>query len=571
MFSSACRSLLFLCSVFVALFLLCLATRLEAQTQTDHERRLKEGLDRLESRLAPVKERNQTYLQKQQASTGPEPQEQPEARCFQVKTIQVDGVTLFTPEQINTITASYQDQCLSLNAINQLVEALSTLYLDSGYVTSRAFVQPQNLADGQLELVVLEGRAEQLISAENQFSQRELDFAFPALDQRLLNIRDIEQGLENLNALAKNSATVDLRPGQQQGGTIVAIQNQPQEFAWRGGLGIDDSGNASTGLYQVDANLSVDNSVGINDNLYLSAATSAGSHSLPQSDSDSYALHWSFPLDYWRFSAQTQYYKYLQMVIGNLISFQTSGSSLNHSIRAERVLWRGQQSKWTSQLTLIRKSSKNYVEDVFLDTSSRKIYVANLGLAYQHKLSQGEISLGLNIERSVPWFGAKTELASAEDDFQFTKYMFDMNYSSQFELGSQPFYWRSAASYLYSPKIILASEGMAVGSRYTVRGVNQGSLFGYKGGYIRNDLTAPVSWALTPDIQHLVSVHLDLGMTNLPDFENFNADWLASAGLGYQMVFLGVSTQIAYHRTLRVPGFMASDQHEAIASIRFNF
>ncbi len=571
MFSSTYRRFLFLCSVFPALLLLCLTTSLEAQTQTEHERRLKEGLDRLENRLAPVKERNQTYLQKQDVSSSPEPETQAESRCFPVKTIQVEGVTLFTSEQIKTITEVYQNQCLSLNGINQLVEALSTLYLDAGYVTSRAFVQPQNLADGQLELVVLEGRAEQFISTENQFSQRELDFAFPELHQRLLNIRDIEQGLENLNSLAKNSATVELRPGQQQGGSIVAIQNQPQPFAWRGGIGIDNSGDASTGMYQLDANLSVDNGVGINDNLYLSVASSAGRHSLPQSDSDSYALNWTFPLDYWRFSAQTQYYKYLQMVIGNLISFQTSGSSLNHSLSAERVLWRGQQSKWIGQLTLIRKSSKNYVEDVFLDTSSRKIYVANAGLSYQHKLLQGEFLLGLNVERSVPWFGAKTELASAEDDFQFTKYMLDMNYSTQFELGTQAFYWSSAASYLYSPKIILASEGMAVGSRYTVRGVNQGSLFGYKGGYIRNDLTAPVSWALTPDMQHLVSVHLDLGMTNLPDFENYNADWLASAGIGYQMVFLGISTQIAYHQTLRVPDFMASDQHEAIASIRFNF
>lgn len=571
MFFSTYRPFLFLYSVCPALFLLCLTTSLEAQTQTEHERRLKEGLDRLENRLAPVKERNQTYLQKQNLSSSPEPDTQAESRCFPVKTILVEGVTLFTQEQIKTITEAYQDQCLSLNGINQLVEALSTLYLEAGYVTSRAFVQPQNLADGQLELVVLEGRTEQLISTENQFSQRELDFAFPELQQRLLNIRDIEQGLENLNSLAKNSATVELRPGQQQGGSIVAIQNQPQPFAWRGGIGIDNSGDASTGMYQLDTNLSVDNGVGINDNLYLSVASSAGRHSLPQSDSDSYALHWTFPLEYWRFSVQTQYYKYLQMVIGNLISFQTSGSSLNHSLSAERVLWRGQQSKWIGQLTLIRKSSKNYVEDVFLDTSSRKIYVANAGLSYQRQLAQGELLLGLNVERSVPWFGAKTELASAEDDFQFTKYMLDMNYRTQFELGTQAFYWSSAASYLYSPKIILASEGMAVGSRYTVRGVNQGSLFGYKGGYIRNDLTAPVSWQLTPDMQHLMSVHFDLGMTNLPDFENYNADWLASAGIGYQMVFLGISTQIAYHQTLRVPDFMASDQHEAIASIRFNF
>ena len=330
MFFSTYRPFLFLYSVCPALFLLCLTTSLEAQTQTEHERRLKEGLDRLENRLAPVKERNQTYLQKQNLSSSPEPDTQAESRCFPVKTILVEGVTLFTQEQIKTITEAYQDQCLSLNGINQLVEALSTLYLEAGYVTSRAFVQPQNLADGQLELVVLEGRTEQLISTENQFSQRELDFAFPELQQRLLNIRDIEQGLENLNSLAKNSATVELRPGQQQGGSIVAIQNQPQPFAWRGGIGIDNSGDASTGMYQLDTNLSVDNGVGINDNLYLSVASSAGRHSLPQSDSDSYALHWTFPLEYWRFSVQTQYYKYLQMVIGNLISFQTSGSSLNH-------------------------------------------------------------------------------------------------------------------------------------------------------------------------------------------------------------------------------------------------
>ncbi|MDV0916573.1 POTRA domain-containing protein, partial [Enterobacter asburiae] len=76
-----------------------------------------------------------------------------------------------------------------------------------GYITSRAFLTEQDLSGGQLNIVVLEGRLE-AIRLEGE-TPRMLKMAFPGRVGGILNLRDIEQGMEQINRLRSEPVQIE--------------------------------------------------------------------------------------------------------------------------------------------------------------------------------------------------------------------------------------------------------------------------------------------------------------------------------------------------------------------------
>lgn len=542
----------------------------QQQPVSNHEKQIKQGIDRINNQLDPLLEGQDVFLQDLYGVEQQLAETDATETCFTILNIDVEGVSLIDAPSMASVTLPYQDQCLGLNQINNLVAAISNLYLEKGLVTSRAYIKPQDLSDGTLSIFVLEGVVESIQSDDGDLSARQLAFAFPTEVQEVLDLRELEQGLENLNRLGQNRATLSLLPGIQQGGTIVNIQNQRSK-RWRGSVGINNTGVEDTGEYQLDANFIYDNLLGLNDSLITSVSSNIGSHKLPQAKSRSYSLVNSIPYDYWLFNINSNYFEYEQSVLGSSTDFLTSGSSFNTSISADHLFYRGQADKLNFAVSFTRKESRNFIEDVFLDTSSRTLYVWDLASHYVLHLPFGSLNTAFHINKSVAWFDAKTELAEAEDDFQFTKYLLDLGFSSRFQLGMQTVLYSSNLHLLYSPKTILASEGLTVGGRYSVRGLSQSSLFGYRGAYIRNDFTLPfeTSW---PVLQRLdVLLGLDAGSTNLPEFDDKNSDWVAGANLSLRLYDEKFTVTLSYARALRVPDFLNAQRQELDFSVRFNF
>jgi len=542
----------------------------QAQSLSEHEKQLKQGLDRLEQQIAPLQQRPDVRLERPEAVITDFSALENTEQCFAVNAINVQGSVKLSPKQITQITQPFVGQCLGLAHINALVGAISNLYLEQGYVTSRAYIAPQDLSDGSLDLVVVEGVIEGFDSVDGSITPQQLKWAFPAQPGEVLNIRALEHGIENLNSVARNNAKVDLTPGAEQGGTLVAIANQTAR-PWRGSLGVNNNGVASTGEYQLDGNLVFDNVFGLNDTAFLSASTNIGGHELPHAESRSYAASWSLPFGYWQFSLSNNYYAYEQTVVGNVIDFSISGSSLNSGMQLGRNLYRSQTGKLDFTLGFTRKDSKNYIEDIFLETSSRTLYVWDLAAGYRHFLPQGTLSLNAGIIKSVAWFDAKRQVVAAEDDFQFTKYRLNVGYNTQLELAGQPLLYAASAELLYSPKVILASEGLTVGGRYSVRGLSQSSLFGYKGGYLRNDISLPLQtdWAELNQLHYFFGV--DAGWSNLPEYPDKRREWVAGSVVGVKLFDRNLSITMSYARALRVPDFLQQKQQEIDVSVRLNF
>jgi hemolysin activation/secretion protein len=85
-----------------------------------------------------------------------------DTRCFPVKGIDIKGAEHLSPSERESLLKPYVGQCVGVTQLDELLKVITQRYIDKGLVTSRAYLPQQDLSGGQLSLLVVEGRLEQL-------------------------------------------------------------------------------------------------------------------------------------------------------------------------------------------------------------------------------------------------------------------------------------------------------------------------------------------------------------------------------------------------------------------------
>ena len=98
--------------------------------------------------------------------------------------------------------------------------------MQRGYITSRAFLTEQDLSAGELTIPVLEGKLDE-IHLEGQHP-RALTMAFPGLEGKILNLRDIEQGMEQINRVRSTPVQIAIQPSPKAGYSVVNLTAKPE-------------------------------------------------------------------------------------------------------------------------------------------------------------------------------------------------------------------------------------------------------------------------------------------------------------------------------------------------------
>jgi hypothetical protein len=193
------------------------------------------------------------------------------------------------------------------------------------------------LKSGTLKLAIVPGYIRHVTLTKESDDYIQLYSAFPAHEGNLLDLRDIEQGLENLQRLPTVEASMEILPGEKPGESDVVITRK-QSKMWRLGLSLDDAGTETTGRYQGGVTLSLDNPFSLSDLLYVSA-----SHDLNDKSgkgSKNYTAHYSVPFGYWMLGVTGSDYDYHQTIAGLNGDYRYSGKSKNLDVQLSRVLHR---------------------------------------------------------------------------------------------------------------------------------------------------------------------------------------------------------------------------------------
>lgn len=74
-----------------------------------------------------------------------------------VTQVEVVGSTVFGSREFDPIVQPLQGRAVSLEALRQAADQITQLYLNQGYITSRAILTEQSLTDGRVKIQVIEG------------------------------------------------------------------------------------------------------------------------------------------------------------------------------------------------------------------------------------------------------------------------------------------------------------------------------------------------------------------------------------------------------------------------------
>ncbi|WP_338092939.1 POTRA domain-containing protein [Serratia liquefaciens] len=103
-------------------------------------------------------------------------------------------------------------------------------------------------------------------------SKLALGMAFPGMAGDVLSLRDIEQGMEQLNRLPSQQVSIDIQPGAHAGYSRVVLQRSSVRWPVAVSAGADNSGQKNTGTGQMNAGVTLDNPLHLAEQWSLSAA-----------------------------------------------------------------------------------------------------------------------------------------------------------------------------------------------------------------------------------------------------------------------------------------------------------
>lgn len=336
-----------------------------------------------------------------------------------VSSLQVTGAQTYSEAELVALTGFSPGSELTLADLRSMALKITEHYRSKGYFVAQAYLPAQEIRNGAVIVVVVEGQYGK-IAVRNQSNlsdtlvQRQLDglntgdpIAIAPLESRLLLLSDIP-GV---------NVTSTLTPGASVGASDLIVDITPGKRV-TGSIDADNGGNRYTGEYRLGATVNLNNAAGLGDVASLRVLTSGAG------------------LNYARGSYQVQLgkatagvaYSWLGYELGKeFSSLQANGTAKIASVYGSYPLIRSRNTNLYALLAFDHKTLQDRV-DTTSSIVDRKAQVLMATLRGDHRDSLGRGGLTSyaltgtagNIDIQTPSMRA-FDAATAQSNGHFTK------------------------------------------------------------------------------------------------------------------------------------------------------
>ena len=448
-----------------------------------------------------------------------------ESPCFMIRKVHLDQVEYlpgWAIRELQRATEPALNRCLGRQGLNLLMARLQDRLIDHGWVTTRVLAPQQSLLSGQLRLIVMPGLVRHIQFDKDSHARVWLAAALPLSSGDMLDLREIEQGLENMQRLPGVQVRMALKPAEQPGESDIVLSRHQQETL-RWGSWVDDTGTKATGRKQGGVMLALDNSLGMNDMFQLTASRDTafvrGRHSR------NYSARYSVPYGFWKGSISASDYDYRRTVAGfKGNSYDYTGNSQMLDVQLTRMLHRGANHKTQLASDIITRQSRSFINDTEIDVQHRTTTHWRLALNHRHYIKESTVDVEASYTRGLRAFGAHPAPEEAVGDATALSRIIGLSAQTTvpFHFAGQAFRYQSQYQYQRSNTPLTTQEQFAIGNRWTVRGFDgENSLSADDGWYWRNEL----GWQW-PSWQQELYIGLDHG-----EVKGHGSEWLAGKRL----------------------------------------
>ncbi len=496
----------------------------------------------------------------------------PSAVCFTLKDVVFEGADRLPVPDRHALIAPYLGRCVAFTDVNELLRAVTDLYAARGYVTTRATLPQQDIGGGVLTIRVVEGRLQGFRwNGEPADDRSEVVTAFPAQAGETLNLRDIEQGIDQINRLRSNDAKVRLIPGDQPGDSLIAIDNAPAK-TWRVTAGADNSGQRATGELQVKESVEIEDLLGLNDTFGVFHNQDHLDNS-SQRSSRSWAVNGSVPYGSWRLNGGYNDMRYRSPIYGQGQIFQSAGSQRAVSLGLDRLLYRDGDGKTFASLSLTYKTIINSIVATEIESSSPKLAIVGAGVDDVRRLLGGVLHSDVQYAGGLHLWGARDDSSdwSGSPKAQYTALQGDISYGHPIGAFGLDLTWSISAHGQWTNDSLYSTEQISLGSETTVRGYKEQILEGNRGGSLRNELSAavPTGLARLDDTLGVFRpfIGYDIGVITHFHPEGAIPGRLSGAALGVRLGGPWLEGELTYAWPLAHPAVIETPPHQLTFSL----
>jgi hemolysin activation/secretion protein len=451
--------------------------------------------------------------------------------AIQVDRYQVEGSTVFTPEELAEVTMPFTGPAVAFTDLLQARAAVTQLYIDNGYLTSGAFIPLQTLENNIVIIQVLEGRLEEInVTGTDRLNPSYVRSRLRLAGRAPLNVPRLLEGLQllQLDPLIEN-ISADLQAGVQPGTNRLEVEIvEADSFAFT--ASIDNRRSPSVGSFRRQIAFNEGNLFGFGDRAEFEYTNTDGSNGIdlsytlpvnPRNGTVRFAFGSTAsdviepPFDVLGISSTSRYYELgfrqplyqspaEEFALGITLSRQESQTELGFEDIGPFPLSPGADDQGRTRISAIRFTQE------WVERSSRHVLAG-----------RSQFSLG------VDWFDATDNEGAPDSEF---------------------FAWRGQGQWvrlLERDALVLVRgdvqltgdnlvplEQIGIGGQETVRGYRQDALLTDSGALLTAELRWPV--LRIPEIQGLLQIapFVDVGIGWNNDIPDPDPNGLVGLGLG---------------------------------------
>lgn len=421
---------------------------------------------------------------------------------------------------------------LTVEDVNRLSTNLNTALIEHGYVTSRIGIPSQSLASGNLQFNLQLGRVESVLY-KTYAQPLPWQNAFPIREGDILNIRNIEQGIEQMKRIGSQNVSVELEPGTKPLATNIVLETTKKP-AIHGMISIDDSGLKDTGKLQWTAAIGVDRVFNANDSLNLSINRDAAQDG-ERKGSRNHTISYSIPRGKDTFSISYSDMKYHQTINSMATPFISSSHAKTVRGSWNHVFHRDRTTKRSWDIIISKRNAKNYINDVEVAVQRANTASLEVGISERRYIKQNTLYSRVAIKQGVGWFGSQPEYGNGAPSTRFTQLLVDVDYQIPRIWGHRPASITSSfhGQWTLGDKRLFSRDMISLGNRYTVQGFDgENILMAESGWYMRNEVASYI-----PKWKSSVYANIDFGAVYGPSTEVLTGKFIAGTSLGMRGQF----------------------------------
>ena len=189
--------------------------------------------------------------------------------------VKLSGNSVFSEETLRAALGDVTGKTFDLAGLRGLAQRITDVYQAGGYPFARAILPPQDLANGDLRIEVIEGRygVVQAQGDDTGLARQATAFLDGLLPGSVIASAPLERAALLLDDLPGIQTSATMRPGTQAGTGDLIVQIARDQRV-RGDIGLDNAGSRYTGKNRVRANVDINSPFLLGDQLTVRALLS---------------------------------------------------------------------------------------------------------------------------------------------------------------------------------------------------------------------------------------------------------------------------------------------------------